>query len=81
MSTNRYSSWPWGSCPQDGALELLGLEHEISVEQRQLQQAFRAQARRLHPDSGGNAEAGKLPTSSVEKCECHLAVLFLLRCV
>eukprot|EP00434_Breviolum_minutum_P021908 symbB.v1.2.019337.t1/scaffold1523.1/size113860/4 len=44
------------SLSEDGALELLGLEHEISVEQRQLQQAFRAQARRLHPDSGGNAE-------------------------
>ena len=39
-------------------MEILGLDGEPDpLELRELQKAFRSQARQLHPDSGGNAEA------------------------
>ena len=55
---------PWalsGPCTQASALEMLGLERPSSLELCQLQQAFRRQAREMHPDRGGNAEAPVRP--------------------
>ncbi|CAL1148355.1 unnamed protein product [Cladocopium goreaui] len=51
-------SLPLQSLSESGALEILGLDGEPDLlELRELQKAFRSQARQLHPDSGGNAEA------------------------